>query len=195
MRIRMAARRRLLGTIVLSLAILGTLADTRAASRWVIDPTKTHIDFIVDAVAFPQTHGEFKKFKGEIDVDFGHPERSRVQFHVDTASAEVGSASFSSYLRSEALLDAPHFPTIGFVSTSVQKLNERSVRVTGNLTMLGVTRPLDVDVDVQGGAEGSRNLRFIAKAKIDRLNFGMTSGYPVISRDVDLVISSEAFAS
>ena len=196
MRIGMITHPRLLRTFALSWALTGTLTDAKAASRWVIDPARTHIDFVVDAVAFPRTHGEFSKFMGEIDVDFGHPERSRVEFHVDTASAEVGSASFSSYVRSEALLDAPHFPTIAFVSTSVKKLDERTVRVTGNLTMLGVTRPLDVDVDVEGKGEGPRKgLGFIAKAKIDRLDFGMTSGYPVISREVDLVISSEAYQS
>ena len=196
MRIRMAARLCLLQAILFCCAFLATIADSTGASHWAIDPARTHIDFEIDAVAFPRTHGEFKKFSGGISVDFDHPERSRVEFHVDTASAEVGSLSFSSYVRSEALLNAPHFPTIEFVSTSVRKIDERTVRVTGNLTMLGVIRPLDVEVDVQGGADGShKRLEFVAKARIDRLEFGMTSGYPVISRDVDLVISSEAYES
>jgi polyisoprenoid-binding protein YceI len=196
MRIRMTARLPLVQTFALSSALLVTPADSTAASRWVIDPARTHIGFTVDAAAFPQTHGEFTKFQGEIAIDFGDPERSRVEFHVDAASAEVGSASFSSYVRAEALLDARRFPTIGYVSTSVRKIDERTVRVTGELTMLGVTGPLDVDVDVEGRGDGSRKrLGFIAKAKIDRLNFGMTSGYPVISREIDLVISSEAYES
>jgi len=196
MRIRMTARLRLLQTIAVSWALLGAIADTTAASHWAIDPARTHIDFVVDAVAFPRTHGEFKKFTGGVAVDFDHPERSRIEFQVEAASAEVGSPSFSSYVRSEALLNAPQFPTIEFVSTSVRKIDERTVRVTGNLTLLGVVRPLDVEVDVQGGAGGSRKrLGFTAKAKIDRLDFGMTSGYPVISREVDLVISSEAYES
>jgi polyisoprenoid-binding protein YceI len=196
MRIRIAARVCLLQTILFCCTVLITIADATATSRWAIDPARTHINFEIDAVAFPRTHGEFKKFSGGIAVDFDHPERSRVEFHVDAASAEVGSPAFSSYVRSEALLNAPHFPTIEFVSTSVRKIDERTVRVSGNLTMLGVIRPLDVEVDVQAGADGSRRrLEFVAKARIDRLDFGMTSGYPVISRDVDLVISSEAYQS
>ncbi len=196
MHVRRTARVRILQTIALSWTLLSTIADSTAASHWAIDPARTHIDFEIDAVAFPRTHGEFKKFSGGIAVDFDHPERSRVEFHVDAGSAEVGSLSFSSYVRSEALLNAPRFPSIEFVSTSVKKLDERTVRVTGNLTMLGVMRPLDVEVDVQAGADGSRKrLGFIAKARIDRLDFGMTSGYPVISRDVDLTISSEAYQS
>jgi polyisoprenoid-binding protein YceI len=196
MRSQMSAGPRIVRAIALFWALLGTIADTSAASRWAIDPARTHIDFVLDAVAFPQTHGEFRKFEGGIGVDFDHPERSQVEFHVDSASVEVGSPSFSAYVRSDALLNASHFPTIGFASTSVKKIDERMVRVTGNLTMLGVTHPIDVDVDVEGRAGSSRNrLRFIAKARIDRLDFGMNSGYPVISREVYLVISSEAYES
>jgi polyisoprenoid-binding protein YceI len=181
---------------VQTLALMGSLEAASAASHWVIDPKKTHIAFEVDAVGFPRTHGEFSKFAGEVAVDFAHPERSRVEFRVDATSADAGSSSFSSYIRSDALLNATRFPIIGFVSKSVQKISERSVRITGSLTMLGVTGPLDVDVDVDASVEGAhKRLDFVARAKIDRLHFGMNSGYPIISREVDLLISSEAYES
>lgn len=167
--------------------------ESRSASNWAIDPARTHIAFAVDAVAYPRTHGEFHKFEGTIAVDLDHPMRSCVSFHVAAQSVDVGSPSFNDYIRSEALLDAPHFPTIDFASTSVEKLDEHRVRVNGDLTLLGVTRPLGVDVEVERRTDGSHaRLGFTATAKIDRLAFGMNSGFPVISRDVDLVISSEA---
>ncbi len=189
----------LLGRRVAALAVglaLGAVAPgtaSRSASNWAIDPARTHIAFAVDAVAYPRTHGEFHKFDGSIAVDLEHPARSRVSFHVQAQSVDVGSAAFSDYIRSEVLLDAPRFPTIDFASTAVEKLDEHHVHVTGDLTLLGVTRPLGVDVEVERRVEGSHTrLGFTAKARIDRLEFGMNSGYPVISRDVDLVISSEA---
>ena len=194
MSIRRFAARRALRAMAVAGALAAAPAETRATSSWAIDPTRTHIDFVVDAVAFPQTHGEFKKFEGRIAVDFDRPERSRAEFVVNSASVELGSSSFDDFVRGEAMLNAPRYPEIGFVSTSVKKLDERTVRVSGNLTLLGVTRPLDVDVQVQ--RDGARKrLEFSAKAKIDRLEFGMNSGYPVISRDVELTISSEAFES
>ncbi|MGO9769898.1 MAG: YceI family protein [Roseiarcus sp.] len=177
----------------LALGALAPSAPSRSAANWAIDPSRTRIAFTVDAVAYPTTHGEFHKFRGDIAVDIEHPSRSRVSFHVEAASVDVGSASFSDYVRSVAFLDAPRFPSIDFASTAVQKLDERHVRVTGDLTLLGVTRPLSVDVDVERRAEGAHTrLEFTAKATIDRLAFGMNSGFPVISRDVDLEISSEA---
>ena len=110
-------------------------------------------------------------------------------FHVRSQSVDVGSPSFDDYLRSVAFLDAARFPSIDFVSSSVEKVDDHTVRVTGELTLLGVTRPLSVDVAVQ---RGSARLAFLAKTSIDRLAFGMNSGFPLVSREVELVISSEA---
>ena len=75
----------------------------------------------------------------------------------------------------------------------MEKIDEQTARVTGNLTLLGVSHQLQVDVDVQR-AEGNGRLGFIAKARIDRLAFGMNAGYPIISRDLDLIVTSEATA-
>lgn len=168
-------------------------APAVAATNWRIDPVRTHIAFAIDAVGYPRTHGQFRQFAGRISVDLEHPDRSSVSFHVQSQSVEVGSPSFDDYLRSGAFLDSTRFPSIDFVSNSVAKVDDHTVRVTGELTLLGVTRPLSVDVAVQReGAGGARRLAFLAKTNIDRLAFGMNSGFPLVSRDVQLVISSAA---
>jgi len=173
---------------------LGILAQTQApaaAANWRIDPTRTHIAFAIDAVGYPRTHGQFRQFAGRISVDFEHPDKSRVSFHVESESVDVGSASFDDYLRSDAFLNSTRFPSIDFVSSSVAKVDDHTVRVIGELTLLGVTRPLSVDVAVEREGGGGR-LAFLAKTNIDRLAFGMNSGFPLVSRDVELVISSAA---
>lgn len=164
-----------------------------ARTNWAIDPARTRISFSIDAVGYPRTEGQFHHFDGRISVDFDHPAESRVSFHVAAQSIDVGSASFSDYLRGPAFLDAGRFGEIVFSSTAVEKVDDHLVRVTGDLTMLGVTRPLTVDVEVRRQAEGKRSrLEFTARAKIDRLEFGMNSGFPIISREVDLTVASEA---
>jgi polyisoprenoid-binding protein YceI len=163
-----------------------------AAENWRIDPARTHIGFAIDAVGYPRTEGRFQRFEGRISVDFDRPEKSSVAFHVQSGSVDVGSTSFSDYLRSAAFLDADRYPTIDFVSTSVQRVNDHAVRVSGDLTMLGVTKTLSVDVAVVRDAGSAKRLNFQAETKIDRLQFGMNSGYPLVSRDVQLVISSGA---
>jgi polyisoprenoid-binding protein YceI len=183
--------------IVCAILAIGLAAETRApaaaSANYRIDPARTHIAFAIDAVGYPRTRGEFRQFAGRISVDFDHPDRSNVTFHVQSQSVDVGSPSFDDYLRSTAFLDAAHFPSIDFASNSVEKVNDHTVRVTGDLTLLGVTRPLSVDVAVQHeGSGGGERLEFLAKTSIDRLAFGMNSGFPLISREVQLVISSEA---
>ncbi len=176
---------------------LGVLAEIPwpavASANWRIDPSRTHIVFAIDAVGYPRTQGQFRQFQGRISVDLDHPDKSSVAFHVQSQSVDVGSSPFDDYLRSVAFLDAARFPSIDFVSSSVEKVDDHTVRVTGELTLLGVTRPLSVDVAVQREMSGgSARLAFSAKTSIDRLAFGMNSGFPLVSREVDLVISSEA---
>jgi len=180
----------LAAAFVAALAILSDTAHARMS--WAIDPARTHIRFAVDATGWPRTVGEFRRFEGRISVDFERPEASRVSFKVEAASVDVGSSSFSDYLKSIAFLNADKYPTIDFVSTSVEKLSDHTVRVSGDLTLLGVTKPLVVDVDVlRDGAAPSR-LDFSAHTHVDRLEFGMNSGFPIISREVDLDIASGA---
>jgi polyisoprenoid-binding protein YceI len=163
-----------------------------AAANWRIDPARTHIAFAIDAIGYPRTHGQFRQFAGRISVDLDHPDRSSVAFHVQSQSVDVGSSSFDDYMRSAAFLDSAHYPSIDFVSKSVEKVGDHTVRVTGDLTLLGVTKPLSVDVEVQREAGGGERLDFLAKTSIDRLAYGMNSGFPLVSREVELVISSEA---
>ena len=180
---------------ILAILAVGVLAHScmaaLAAANWRIDPARTHIAFAIDSVGYPRTRGQFRQFQGRISIDFAHPDKSSVAFHVQSQSVDVGSQSFSDYLRSVAFLDSERFPSIDFVSNSVAKVDDHTVRVTGDLTLLGVTRPLTVDVAVQREGAGQR-LTFLAKTSIDRLAFGMNSGFPLVSRDVELVISSAA---
>jgi polyisoprenoid-binding protein YceI len=171
-------------------------APAPAAADWKIDPARTTIAFVIDASGFPRTEGRFRRFAGRISVDFEHPNRSSVAFHVQSQSVDVGSSSFSDYIRSAAFLDSTKYPSIDFDSTSVQKINDHTVRVSGELTLLGVTKPLSVDVTVAREDAGGRpRLAFHAETRIDRLEFGMNSGFPLVSRDVELTISSEAAES
>ena len=80
-----------------------------------------------------------------------------------SGSVDVGSASFGDYLRSPAFLDAEMHPSIDFVSSSVEKVSDRAVRVSGELTLLGVTKPLTVDVAVDRPPDGEGRLTFLAQ--------------------------------
>lgn len=177
----------------LAFASITTDRPAEARSAFTVDPARTHIAFAIDAVGYPRTKGEFHKFEGRIVVDFEHWEQSSVAFRVDTRSVDVGSDAFSDYVRSDAFLDAARFPAIDFVSDKIEKIDDHTLRVTGEVTLLGVTRPLSVLVAARRDGDGAHaRLGFEARTTIDRLEFGMNAGFPLVSKDVEIVISTEA---
>jgi polyisoprenoid-binding protein YceI len=177
------------------LALIAATVAAEARSSWKIDPSQTHVRFWVDAIGWPRTAGEFKSFEGRIDIDFDRPSRSQVDFRVAAKSVDVNSATLDDYLRSEVFLNVANFPDMRFVSTSVEKRDEHHARVTGDLTMLGVTRPVSLDVEVARKLAGTnQRVGFKATGVINRLDFGMNSGYPLISDAIHLTVTTEASA-
>jgi polyisoprenoid-binding protein YceI len=180
---------------LLALALIAATVAAQARSSWNIDPSQTHVRFWVDAIGWPRTAGEFKSFEGRIDIDFDRPSRSRVDFRVVAKSVDVNSATMDDYLRSAVFLNVARLPSMGFVSTSVEKRDEHHAQVTGDLTMLGVTRPISLDVEVARKLAGiHQRVGFTATGVINRLDFGMNSGYPLISDAIHLTVTTEASA-
>ncbi|MGB8899601.1 MAG: YceI family protein [Methylocella sp.] len=180
---------------LLGLVLIAATVAAQARSSWQIDPSHTHVRFWVDAIGWPRTTGEFKSFKGRIDIDFDRPSRSRVDFRVAAKSVDVDSANMDDYLRSEVFFNVARFPDMRFVSTSVEKRDEHHAQVTGDLTMLGVTRPISLDVEVARRLAGTnQRVGFKATGTINRLDFGMNSGYPLISDAIHLTVTTEASA-
>jgi polyisoprenoid-binding protein YceI len=180
---------------LLMLALVAATIQAQARSSWKIDPSQTHVRFWVDAIGWPRTAGEFKSFDGRIDIDFDRPTRSRIDFRVAAKSVDVNSATLDDYLRGEAFLNAANFPGMRFISTSVEKRDEQHARVTGDLTLLGVTRPISLDVEVARKLAGTKQrVGFKATGIINRLDFGMSSGYPLISDAIHLTVTTEAAA-
>ncbi len=118
-----------------------------------------------------------------------------MDFRVAAKSVDANSTSLDDYLRSEAFLNVANFPDMRFISTNVEKRDEQHARVTGDLTMLGVTWPISLDVEVARKlAATNQRVGFKATGVINRLDFGMNSGYPLISDAIHLTVTTEASA-
>lgn len=180
---------------VLALALF-CRADTRAAPpmrAWRIDETYTFIGFKIDAVGFPTTQGRFNRYAGRIRIDFAHPAQSFTSFTVDSASVDVGSPAFNDFVKSAVLLNVAKFPTLSFASSQVEKLDANTARVIGDLTMLGVSKPitLTVSVDSDPSAKGGV-VAFVATGKIYRSDFGMIFGIPLIDDTLEITVKTRA---
>jgi len=176
--------------------MLANGAATRPAApaqAWRIDETQTVIAFTIQAVGFPTTHGRFNRYAGHILIDFEHPAKSFTRFTVESASVDVGSPSFNEFVKSSALLNVEKYPTLTFASTQVEKLDAHTARVSGDLTMLGVARPLALVVDVTTDpAARGRVVAFAANGKISRSDFGMIFGIPLIDDTLQITVKTRA---
>jgi polyisoprenoid-binding protein YceI len=184
---------RLAAVSALALTAAAGAAAATAAQNWRIDETSTSIGFKIDAVGFPTTRGRFMHYAGDISLDFDRPAKSFTRFTVDSTSVDVGSESYTSFVKSAALLNVAQYPTMSFTSTEVAKLDARTARVTGDLTMLGVTRPVTLTVNVQADKPArGRAIAFVATGTIKRSEFGMIFGLPMIDDALEITVKTRA---
>jgi polyisoprenoid-binding protein YceI len=183
----------LLAAIALALGGGLIVQAALSAQSWRIDEEKTAIGFKIDAVGFPTTRGRFTRYEGRILLDFDHPAKSFTSFTVDSGSVALGSKTFDDFVKSAALLDVTKYPTLSFTSTQVEKLDPRTARVTGNLTMLGVTKPVVLTVNVETEPSGKRRVvAFSATGTLKRSDYGMIFGIPLIDDALEITVKTRA---
>jgi polyisoprenoid-binding protein YceI len=183
----------LVAACALALLPFACAGEATAAQGWRIDEAHTWIGFKIDAVGFPTTRGHFNHYSGKVLIDFDRPAKSFASFTVESTSVDLGSQAFNDFVKSSPLLNADKYPTLSFISTQVEKLDSRTARVTGNLTMLGVTKPivLTVNVDADPSAKG-RAVAFVATGTITRSEFGMAFGAPLIDDALEITVKTRA---
>ena len=171
------------------------------ASTWNIDADHSNIQFKVRHLMVSNVKGVFGKVQGTVDIDDQNLAKSRVAVTIDTQSINTGVAKRDEHLKSADFFDVATFPTMTFVSTKVAKNGKDKLKVTGNLTLHGVTRP--VQLDVEGPSADSKdpwgNTRrgVSATTKINRKDFGLAwnkaleTGGVVVGDEVTITLEVE----
>ena len=167
-----------------------------AADEFAFDHSHTHVLFFVDHLGFSTTQGEFLEFDGTLMLDTEAPENSSVTVSIATDSIDTGYADRDEHLRSGDFFNVEEYPEMTFASTGVTVTGENSAEVAGDLTILGVTQPVTLDVTLNGlGAHpfnGSTVAGFSATTTIGRSDFGMDFGVPAIGDEIEIRIETEA---
>jgi polyisoprenoid-binding protein YceI len=149
-----------------------------ATSTWVIDVDHSSVQFKVKHLMVSNVKGEFKKFSGTVTMDDADITKSRVDVTIDAASIDTGVAKRDEHLKSPDFFDVAKYPTLMFVSTKVAKAGDNRLKVTGNLTLHGVTREVVLDVEGPNPAVkdmyGNTKSGASATTKINRKDFGLT---------------------
>jgi polyisoprenoid-binding protein YceI len=190
------------GRLVKRLALLccaalfvSTAAFAKGPDKYIYDPAHTQIHFAVDHLGFSHPQGRFDKFHGGFTFDPSQPEKSQIDVTIDANSIDMASADWERMLKGASFFNTAKFPVMTFKSKKIEKTGDKTGKVTGDLTLLGVTKTvaLDVTYNKSGVHPLNRNYLagFSATGKIRRSDFGMTFGLPGIGDDVDIDIQVE----
>lgn len=128
-------------------AFLFTVPTLAVASTWNIDPEHSNIGFKVRHLMVSNVKGVFGKVSGVVHVDDNDLAKSSVTATIDTASIDTGVAKRDAHLKSADFLDVEKYPTMTFVSTKIAPTGAGKMKLSGNLTLHGVTRPVVLDVE------------------------------------------------
>jgi polyisoprenoid-binding protein YceI len=163
---------------------------------YALDPAHTQVAFSIDRFGFNRVLGQFDSVEGQLILDEANPANSSVRATVQIASVSSGNATRDEHLRGARWFNAEQFATMSFESTSVRLISETRAEVTGNLTLLGQTHPLVLDVTLNRIADAPNNNRrtagFSATGTLDRTQWGLATAAGMIGNNV--TISIEALA-
>jgi polyisoprenoid-binding protein YceI len=161
-----------------------------------MDTAHSQLLFSVLHLGLTDYYGRFDRISGSLTFDPSHPENSAVDISVDPSSVDTASAELNHELAGPNVFNADKFDTATFKSTSVQRTGPATGRMTGDLTLRGVTKPVELDVTFIGGELNPMGngyaLGFKASGTIKRSDFGITGmrWEPMVSDAVTLTIEA-----
>jgi polyisoprenoid-binding protein YceI len=148
-----------------------------------------------------KVRGQFNEFNGSVFLDAENPANSKVEITIKAASIDTRNADRDAHLRSNDFFAMEEYPEITFRSTRVQQLRENNYDVTGDLTIRGVTKPVTINFELNGGAQdpwGNFRVGFEGQTTINRKDWGvnwnaaMEAGGVMVSEKVNLEFEVEA---
>jgi polyisoprenoid-binding protein YceI len=182
-------------TTLTSMLALGLATAAAAAETYHLE--KTHVDllFSISHAGFTEKHGSFRDLDATLQYDDSKPENSQVTVVVKTDSLDTAFAPRDKDVKSEKFLDVARYPEMRFVSTKVTREPDQTLRIDGQLTLHGVTRPLTLHARLNKEAPNPFDKRptlgFSATGSLKRSDFGIATYLPVIGDEVNLTIDAE----
>ncbi len=174
---------------VLCVGVLGFCSTHLTyAANWQFDLAKTSVTFITPPSGLTQITGSFNKFDGQITGDVFDQQHLQISFTLQTGSVSTGLGMRDSTLKGSSLFNTDKFPTATFKSTGVTQIDPAHVVMQGDLTMLGVTKPVKVKVTLEkpkvDPVSKVVSISATADSTISRSEWGMTSYSSFVGNDI-----------
>jgi polyisoprenoid-binding protein YceI len=177
---------------------MSTATETLPAEltgTYVFDGAHSRIGFVARHAMVTKVRGAFNEVDGTGFFDAANPSNSKVEVTIEAASIDTRNADRDAHLKGNDFFDMEKYPKIHFVSTSVEQVDSNTFRVTGDLTIKGVTKPITFDLEYTGSAKdpfGNNRIGFEGRVTVNRKDWGVNfnvaleAGGVLVSEKVDL---------
>lgn len=174
-----------------------------SVTKWVIDPAHSEVQFKVKHLVISTVTGSFKTFSGEAVTTGSEFENAEINFSLHVNSIDTNQEQRDAHLKSADFFEAEKYPDILFRSTSFTKVSDGEYKLAGDLTMKGVTKPVELRAEYGGSAnDGYGNLKsgFEVTGSINRKEFGLAynplteTGGLVVGEDIRLIANIQLAA-
>ena len=179
----------------LSVVVMLAASAVAEVQTWQIDPNHTAAQFSVRHMGISTVRGAFTKVSGSAQYDPADAAKTSLEATIETASVDTRVSMRDDDLRSPNYFDVAKFPTITFKSNSVQAAGEGKLKITGDLTIHGVTKEVVLDVDGPSAPvtdpRGNSHVGASASTKINRKDFGVGGANPMVGEEITITIDVE----
>jgi len=182
--------------IILAIAFV-FVAFTSFSQTWVSDPAHSRLGFSISHLTISNITGNFKQFEVTVVSSKADHSDATVEVTAQVASINTDVEARDNHLKSVDFFDVQQFPTLKFKSTSLTKIKGNSYKLTGNLTLHGITRPVNLDVVLNGTVTNPMNKKettgFSIKGILKRSEFNIGGKFPeaMVGDEVTLIASAE----
>jgi polyisoprenoid-binding protein YceI len=159
-----------------------TGAPTSLSGTYAIDPAHTRLGFVARHAMVTKVRGAFNDVEGSGELDADDPGNSHFELTIRAHSIDTRNADRDNHLRSNDFFDMDNHPEITFGSTSVEKVDDDTFRVTGDLTIKGVTNPVTFDLELSGPAVdpfGNTRIGLEGSTQVNRKDWGVNWNAPL----------------
>jgi polyisoprenoid-binding protein YceI len=172
--------------------------ETATKTVWNIDPTHSEIQFKVKHLVISTVTGHFRQFEGTVETEGDDFATASIHFEANTASVDTNQTQRDEHLRSVEFFDSEKYPKMTFQSTSIEKTDDDTYTVTGDLTIKDVTKSVELKAEYGGSMTdfyGNYKSGFEISGKLNRKEFGLTwaavteAGGIVVGDEVKLVLN------
>lgn len=182
----------------LALTICAALCSTQALAapeKYEFDKSHTNILFFIDHLGFSDMVGQFTDYDGTFMLDQQQPENSKIDVTLKPTGIRTSSVELDKHLQKPEYFNSAAFPDIRFTSTAIKKTGEKTAEATGNVTMLGVTKPVTMKVTLNKADYHPFTQNYVAgfsaEANLKRSDFGMKESIPLVGDEVRISIETE----